>query len=545
MGIPSYFVSLLKANAKLMTKATASFNVDGLYFDANSIIYDIIKELENDQKITPRSNDIIYENVCKKLISYIEKIRPSKEVFISFDGVSPSAKLEQQRQRRYKSQLMMDIKNLLHKNEAFVFNTNQITPGTQFMTGLCDYVNKYFKNHQIATANKGNLTIVLSLSNVPGEGEHKLFNYIRNNHKTLLDKYSMKTYNHVVYGLDSDLIMLSLINCDVVDNIYLLRETPHFISKINSNYSPHMLYYIDFHDNKTTITQDVFPDDYILLGFILGNDFIPHNPAFNIRNNGFEKIISLYKETFSKTLGKRNLTLMYKGKKTINMSSLKKFFTVLASVEEMGLRNNIETKHKMSSKFRPTIDKNTTLDDKLNMIPKMDFNLEHTIFNSNQWKKNYYKTCLDTNYNNQQDRNAIIENYLDAIVWNFDYYTQKNTDVFWKYNFHYSPLISDVVDYMDDYDSSSRFNTECCLDITKNIIHPQTQLAYVLPEESYTFLDENIRSYVIKNHPHIIHHNMEYKYAFSSYLWEGSLDLNYVNIQELNSAILNKIKSIS
>ena len=36
---------------------------------------------------------------------YIQEIKPENTVFIAFDGVAPVAKLDQQRNRRYKSAL--------------------------------------------------------------------------------------------------------------------------------------------------------------------------------------------------------------------------------------------------------------------------------------------------------------------------------------------------------------------------------------------------------------------------------------------------------
>jgi len=58
-------------------------------------------------------------------------------------------------------------------------------------------------------------TIVLSGSDEPGEGEYKIFEHIRtckNNQE-----------NHIIYGLDADLIMLSLLQ--LPKQIYLYRET--------------------------------------------------------------------------------------------------------------------------------------------------------------------------------------------------------------------------------------------------------------------------------------------------------------------------------
>ena len=62
------------------------------------------------------------------------------------------------------------------------------------MNKLKNYCRTYFK--------KDNYIYVFG-SDEPGEGEHKIFEFIRNNNHT--------NQNTLVYGLDADLIMLYLI----------------------------------------------------------------------------------------------------------------------------------------------------------------------------------------------------------------------------------------------------------------------------------------------------------------------------------------------
>ena len=104
-----------------------------------------------------------------------------------------------------------NIKNFLDKN---VWNKTAITPGTKFMDKLNKRVAKYFKNKEKTL---GLEKIMFSGSNEPGEGEHKLFSYIRD-HPNVHNKEVT-----VVYGLDADLIMLCL-NHLRSKQIYLYRE---------------------------------------------------------------------------------------------------------------------------------------------------------------------------------------------------------------------------------------------------------------------------------------------------------------------------------
>jgi 5'-3' exonuclease len=83
---------------------------------------------------------------------------------------------------------------------------------------------RYFVNKKITEdANWRDVRVVLSGHDVPGEGEHKIMEYIR------LAKaqpgYDPNT-RHCLYGLDADLIMLGLISHD--PHFALLREEVKF-----------------------------------------------------------------------------------------------------------------------------------------------------------------------------------------------------------------------------------------------------------------------------------------------------------------------------
>ena len=83
---------------------------------------------------------------------------------------------------------------------------------------------RYFVNKKITEdANWREVEVVLSGHEVPGEGEHKIMEYIR------LSR-AQPDYNpnirHCMYGLDADLIMLSLLSHD--PHFCLLREEVKF-----------------------------------------------------------------------------------------------------------------------------------------------------------------------------------------------------------------------------------------------------------------------------------------------------------------------------
>ena len=80
---------------------------------------------------------------------------------------------------------------------------------------------------------------IFSGSDEPGEGEHKLFQHIRDNEKQHQKQVT------VIYGLDADLIMLCLNHLRISKQIYLYRETPEFVKSINSSIDPNESYLLD------------------------------------------------------------------------------------------------------------------------------------------------------------------------------------------------------------------------------------------------------------------------------------------------------------
>jgi len=237
MGIPSYFSYIIKNYSKIVKKLEEN-NVQPTHFylDCNSIIYDVIKNLEKDDKTI--NNKIIIQNVISQICLYIKRISPTNLVYIAFDGVAPIAKLEQQRQRRFKSYYQKQIMNSIQKTKN-KWDTCQITPGTQFMNELNYETNKYFQEN-----NTFNVTeIIVSTSNEVGEGEHKIFDYIRT---SSLKEHNEKKIN-IIYGLDADLIMLCLNHLYIGDSIYLYRETPEFIKSIQDDLEPNQEYLIDIY----------------------------------------------------------------------------------------------------------------------------------------------------------------------------------------------------------------------------------------------------------------------------------------------------------
>ena len=111
------------------------------------------------------------------------------------------------------------------KEAPSLFDSNAISPGTKFMFELNRQL-EFFVQYKLNTDSLyQKLEVVLSDSSVPGEGEHKMMDYIRQ--AKTLPEYDPNT-RHCFYGADADLIMLSLLTHE--PNFMIIREE-HVIKK--------------------------------------------------------------------------------------------------------------------------------------------------------------------------------------------------------------------------------------------------------------------------------------------------------------------------
>ena len=330
MGIPSYFSYIIKNYPNILKKFNKTcLTVDNLFLDSNSIIYDSMREIDYNGNNDDFEKKLV-NAVCNKIESYIQQISPRNTLHISFDGVAPVAKLNQQKNRRYKSWFINNYDN----NSKPQWNSASITPGTEFMNKLNLQVRYHFRKPKMHGVSK----IIVSGSDIPGEGEHKIFDYIRSNSNTI------NTQTSVIYGLDADLIMLTINNLSYCENMYLFRETPDYIKSIDKSLDPNFMYVIDIPEFKKYLNQYLNNDkepstleqkqkvfDYIFLWFMLGNDFLPHFPALNIRTNGMDILL----ETYRNVLGNSNKNIINNGQ--IVWKNFRVLVKELANNEEVNI----------------------------------------------------------------------------------------------------------------------------------------------------------------------------------------------------------------
>jgi 5'-3' exonuclease len=366
--------------------------------DCNSIIYDSYHKLQEEYKKDPFDLKTLEERIIQMTIKsigdYILAVSPSKMAYVAFDGVAPLAKMDQQRTRRYKTEYF--------KSESEIWNTSNITPGTPFMKKLSNVVNKFFAMKLLSF---NNINIITSCSDKFGEGEHKLFQYLREN--------DCKNDVVSVYGLDADLIMLAILHSHYTKEIYIFREAPNFKTVISGEFKPGQQLFIDIDKLSDAILKELgkYPcvdrprimKDYVIMCTLLGNDYMPHTPSLNIRDGGITRVMDAYKKVdgLVDEFGE------------IDWVCMKKY------IEELGKGEEAEMKRLFNKKRRNHNETIEYMEERIGEVYWMDE--EYINVNEYGWEERYKRRT-------QGDSKV----YIEGIEWVYKYYTQGSRSVRWR-----------------------------------------------------------------------------------------------------------------
>jgi 5'-3' exonuclease len=545
MGIPAYMSFIIKNYANIIhSRWNIPSLLNCLYMDCNSIIYDVFNH------ILKEGGDIQEEEIIKDVIlkieTYLLLIKPTDVLMIAFDGVAPFSKMEQQRLRRYKAWHSSTFSLNNDLSSKTTWSTSSITPGTEFMNQLSKKIKSFYEGSEMKY---GIRKIIVSGSDEVGEGEQKIFQYIRNHPDDHIEK------NVLVYGLDSDLIMLSIFNCNRCKNIYVFREEMEFKSVKHVNpKKPGELLFLDIGRLSESILIEMIPPtaeslnrtmetkapssskmtgntaeknrlyDYLILCFFLGNDFLPHFPSLNIRTNGIHILIDTYKQVIGKYADRSFVSKDGK----IQWKWLKLVIEQIAKNEKQMFLTEYNVRDKMDHYKWPQ----TTVEEKENVIHNTPviFRAEEKYIcpSEYKWEERYYKILFEKE-RTQQNIEKISTNFLEGIEWVFKYYTQDCPDWKWKYHYNYPPLMVDLMKYIPEkeIDFISAHPT------SKIPFTPSLQLSYVLPEKNHYLMGEKKKEFLKKNYLCLFPKELKYQWAFCRYFFESHLLLPEISIGTL------------
>ncbi|XP_076269715.1 5'-3' exoribonuclease pacman [Rhynchophorus ferrugineus] len=534
MGVPKFF-RFISERYPCLSEVVKDYQIpefDNMYLDMNGIIHICSHPDDNNPHFR-----ITEEKIFKDIFHYLEvlfrMIRPRKLFFMAIDGVAPRAKMNQQRGRRFRSAKDAEKmeREALKKGEALPtearFDSNCITPGTIFMARLHSQL-KYFVTDKVSNDPLWrDVTVILSGHETPGEGEHKIMDYIR--YLKAQPGYDPNT-RHCLYGLDADLIMLGL--CTHEPHFSLLREEIKYGKKSSKRDSvPEEITFfllhlslmreyieLEFQPVKDKLVNFKFDleniiDDWVLMGFLVGNDFIPHLPNLHIANGALPTLYKAYMEVLPTLDGYINEA------GTLNLVRFEKFMQTLANIDlenfeeirddllymeaKTGRKQNAFSKVSSGKELEPW--SHDEVDEAFECLelepnkPQMDSGLAALIQKTNDmcledsddqaddesddiafenFKKEYYKNKLEYAKVTPEVLRDQAEGYVKAIQWNLNYYYNGVCSWSWYYPHHYAPYISDIKGF-------SNLNIEFDLGAP---FKPYEQLLAVLPPASQNLL---------------------------------------------------------
>eukprot|EP00917_Polyrhabdina_sp_WS-2016_P005383 GHVP01012093.1.p1 GENE.GHVP01012093.1~~GHVP01012093.1.p1 ORF type:complete len:1145 (+),score=185.78 GHVP01012093.1:26-3460(+) len=372
---------------------------DNLYLDMNGIIHPCCHPEEGSQPDTE-------EEMMRSIFRYIDRlmnvVRPRRLLYMAIDGVAPRAKMNQQRTRRFKSAAELEeedatyekLKEKYEKEGRTVpqkkerWDSNVITPGTPFMSILSQALRTYIEERISCHPLWRDLVVIFSDARSPGEGEHKIMQFIRTQRMEM--EWNPNTV-HCLHGQDADLIMLALATHEA--HFYILREiitdardikltceecgqeghssanclsgaieqgkpVLDEVATHRSWWKPMQFLQIpvlrEYLRGEFTFNAENFPfkfeserciDDFIFMCFFVGNDFLPHLPSMSIQKGSIDQLIVLYQNVLPE-LGDY---LSESGK--LNEVPVLKFLSYISKVEDEIIRTEFEKAEKRKAKF--------------------------------------------------------------------------------------------------------------------------------------------------------------------------------------------------
>jgi 5'-3' exonuclease len=527
MGVPGFFAWLNKKYDNIVfSKSNLNINYEILLIDANCLIHPCCFKILNDN--LDWQNQIELENkMFNYIIEYLNKIISfinPKQVYIAVDGVAPFAKIKHQRYRRYKSvkenELINNLKKKYNKPINKFWSNACITPGTEFMEKLHKKLLTYTIENKY----------MYSSCYEPSEGEHKILQYIKKNNYD----------NYVIYGLDADLIFLGLASNR--ENIYLLRESlelelkdDEFFRMVNlDNFKKNIFIEIrnKIKDN-TMITDDQLLSDFIVICYLLGNDFIPTLPSVNIKSKtfGIDFLLDQYVRLLNEKLYEFTGLII---NKKINGDFFFDFIKNISEFEDIYFEE-LNEKRKF---YRVDPSLTDPYDIEKYKLQNLMFNIQNPIKLGSDlpdlWKTRWYEYNFHINTHPNEMKKfitSICQNYIDGILWTYLYYFDKCADWHWCYKYHEAPFTSDIIWLMKEYKIHLERDFQENKPITPTqqllcVIPPQ--LSYLLPHK-YQHMLTDINSPIIHYCPLDFQLNMLYKDKF----WQTYPEIPMIQINDI------------
>lgn len=515
MGIPSYYKKLADTVSGLIHYGEGEA-ISWLFMDFNCLIYHCLHR--EDTPVYPGEEHKkeweaeLIECVIQYCLRVIKQVNPQEGVYMAIDGVVPMAKMRQQRLRRFKSVWESGVSN-------DKWNTNAITPGTDFMKALHEGLQRMIRTHKT----KGSW--LLSTSDEPGEGEHKIMARWRESHV-------QHNKPIAVYGLDADLVVLSLLGrtqCKL-KNVWLFRERMEEGKIAYDEEGKEQFEWFSIHalSDWLVTVKGIRILDYCFTMSVLGNDFLPSSLGLKMRDDGHAVLMEMLQDNHSHVLIDETTC-------EISFEGVEHFFTRLSRTETRQIEQAIHKKRMISSNLKKSSQPSMNLGqhnwplehiEEECLLSPMTHKLE------DRWYVRYQKQFFPG-----QTTESVTEVYLYGLQWIWSYYTGRMENVCfnWYYPFSLPPLWSWVVSMIQ----TGVYAFPTTIQLKAHDIRPVEQLALVLPLESWSL----IPSHAVKERkfpllaPQFFPSSFGFESVGKRYFWECEAMISLPSMVELKAII--------
>ena len=512
----------------------------------------------------------IFGAVVAEVQALLDTVRPTDLCYLALDGVAPRAKMEQQRQRRHRAVADKSLEQAVYNKhkQAFLrgalWDSNCVTPGTAFMDALSVYLHGALGQ---LVCGEG-CVVELSDASVCGEGEHKIMDHMRRCGDPNAGATGQPLQAYVLHGQDADLIMLAFSFLSMHGAhipFYLLRDSTDpratkkgdgadaeggaeasqkspdaeapCTSSTNANADtttlhthPHWAYTCAHHELNVQFLStnvlmrcvlrhmesygDLYTEserpcvirDYVVLCFLLGNDFLPHSPALSIQDKGIDTLFEAYVPLRKASGGYLVCVVEREGCAPEAHWNTPLFVSILNKLAQQEdylagrLHTNTLQKRKwMLQQQRYPKDSQTSKNTPFNPSShkQMTYTLEHelrhlqtlppsfwqeddrVLAGTPQWKSRYYKEI--ERVRNMADVHLMCRNYVSGLFWSLQYYMYGCWSTMWYYPHLSAPLFSNMLYYLQQ--PRVNINRLVARD-TRWHYTPVAQLLTVMPKES-------------------------------------------------------------
>jgi 5'-3' exoribonuclease 2 len=328
--------------------------------------------------------------------------------------------------------------------------------------------------------------IIVSDSGEPGEGETKIFNYV--------SKENITNEKIVIYGLDADLIMLSMLIGNK-NTIYLMRESQFYRHHMDSDF---LFMDIDLlkKELKTFIDSSVSNklknsiETYIVICFLIGNDFVPSLSYLKIKNGSIDFIMHV----LSQIVMEDEELIFYNSvavKWELNWILFSRLINQLSNYEDNDYAKCHEKYYSFTRRSggggrgggrgESASAGEAEYYDNYGMYVKPDDTIRPQ---EDGWRSRYYKALFPP-----VKVDTVCRKYIEGIKWTIEYYFNKKCYTKWYYTFDYSPTLFDLNNFLivNDVNAIAHDNSE-------EYVTPAQHLMRILPKSSAQLLSEAQRA---------------------------------------------------